>query len=121
MWLLERDYNTMVDTQVSHTTWTVGKVYARGLEETAGYVKATKSEYRKVSQDSTVSHPPGKRLLGEITDGVEEGEIRYELNPNDGGHTFELCIEVLHNRSNHILRDLVYCLERLGFRFINCK
>jgi hypothetical protein len=74
----KRDYgvdDTMVDTQASHTTWTAGTVYARGLEEAAGHVEARKSEYRKVSQEwhsflgfVPSSLPPRKRLLGEMTD-----------------------------------------------------
>ncbi|KAI7722752.1 hypothetical protein KC353_g226 [Hortaea werneckii] len=50
----KRDYgidDCKVDSQGSHTTWTAGTVYARGLEEAAGHVEARKSEYRKVSQE----------------------------------------------------------------------
>ena len=50
----KRDYgvdDSKTDAQCSHTTWTAGTVYARGLEEAAGHVEARKSEYRKVSQE----------------------------------------------------------------------
>ena len=89
----KRDYDvddTMVDTQASHTTWTAGTVYARGLEEAAGHVEARKSEYRKVSQEwhsflgfVPSSLPPRKRLLGEMTDrdvGYSK-KVKVGMNP----------------------------------------
>jgi hypothetical protein len=48
----KRDYgikDSVVDRQGSHTSWTVGTTYARGVKEAAGYVEARKLEYRKVS------------------------------------------------------------------------
>jgi hypothetical protein len=50
----KRDYGleeSGVDKQGSHTSWTAGTTYARGLEEAAGHVEARKSEYRRVSQE----------------------------------------------------------------------
>jgi hypothetical protein len=45
----KRDYGleeSRVDKQGSHTSWTAGTTYARGLEEAIGHVEARKSEYR---------------------------------------------------------------------------
>ena len=42
----KRDYgleDTRVDQQSSHTSWTAGSIYARGLEEAAGHVEERKS------------------------------------------------------------------------------
>lgn len=50
----KRDYGVEeagFDRQGSHTSWTAGTTYARGLEEAAGHVEARKAEYRKVSQE----------------------------------------------------------------------
>jgi hypothetical protein len=62
----------------SHTSWTAGTTYARGLEEAAGHVGARKSEYRKVSlewHDFLGLHPSSlpsrKRLLDDITNRVD--------------------------------------------------
>jgi hypothetical protein len=54
----KRDYGieeSVVDRQGSHTLWTAGTTYARGLEEAAGHVEARKLEYRKVSQEWQLS------------------------------------------------------------------
>jgi hypothetical protein len=49
----KRDYgleNTKFDQQSTHSSWTAGSIYARGLEEAAGHVEQRKAEYRKVSR-----------------------------------------------------------------------
>jgi hypothetical protein len=48
----KRDYgleNTKFDTQSSHSSWTAGCIYARGLEEAPGHVEARKEIYRRIS------------------------------------------------------------------------
>ena len=50
----KRDYgleNTKFDTQSTHSSWTAGSIYARGLEKVAGQVEEREAEYRKVSQE----------------------------------------------------------------------
>ena len=42
---------TTFDNQLCHSTWTVGSIYARGLEEAAGHIEAHRESYRKVSQE----------------------------------------------------------------------
>jgi hypothetical protein len=88
----KRDYGVddfKADAQCSHTTWTAGTVYARGLEEAAGHVEARKSEYRKVSQEwhrflgflpSSLSSR--KRLLSETTNrsGVPSKRVRNGMD-----------------------------------------
>jgi hypothetical protein len=73
----KRDYGieeSVVDRQGSHTSWTAGTTYARGLEEAAGHVEARKLEYRKVSQEwhqflgfVPSALPSRKRLFSDIT------------------------------------------------------
>lgn len=48
----KRDYGVdknVADKQATHGLWIAGTVYARGLQEAPGYVKAQSSEYRAVS------------------------------------------------------------------------
>jgi hypothetical protein len=48
----KRDYgleNTKFDTQSSHSSWTAGCIYARGMEEAPGHVEARKEIYRRIS------------------------------------------------------------------------
>ena len=50
----KRDYGVdkkMVDEQATHGTWFAGTIYARGLQEAPGHVKARKAEYRAVSRE----------------------------------------------------------------------
>lgn len=50
----KRDYgleNTKFDAQSAHSLWTVGCIYAQGLEEAPGHVKSRKALYRTVSQE----------------------------------------------------------------------
>jgi hypothetical protein len=39
-----------LDAQSSDSSWTAGSVYARGLQEAAGYVDMRNSEYRSISR-----------------------------------------------------------------------
>jgi hypothetical protein len=74
----KRDYGLedtkFADTQATHSPWTAGSIYARGIKEAPGHVEARRSEYRKVSQDwhqflgfLPSSLPPRKRPLSDIT------------------------------------------------------
>lgn len=50
----KRDYGIdkkLADEQATHGTWIAGTVYARGLQEAPGHVKARSSEYRAVSRE----------------------------------------------------------------------
>jgi hypothetical protein len=50
----KRDYgleDSKFDRQSTHSSWTAGSIYARGLEEAAGHVEARKAEYRSVSRE----------------------------------------------------------------------
>lgn len=71
----KRDYGLEengADNQATHASWTAGTVYARGLEEAPGHVKARQAEYRAVSQEwhDFLGFPTytsnRKRPLGEI-------------------------------------------------------
>lgn len=49
----KRDYDVeenASDQQTAHTTWTAGRLYARGLEEAPGYVEARRAGFRAVSR-----------------------------------------------------------------------
>ena len=84
----KRDYgleDTKYDSQASHSSWTAGSIYARGLEEAAGHVEGRKAEYKKLSQEwhqylgfLPSSLPPRKRPLSEITNIVEAQAKRRE-------------------------------------------
>jgi hypothetical protein len=46
----KRDYcPENLDIQATHTPWTTGRIYARGLEEVAGHVQARRAKYWKIS------------------------------------------------------------------------
>jgi hypothetical protein len=50
----KRDYGLeekKVDNQSTHTSWTAGTIYARGLEEAPGFVDARRAEFRQVSRE----------------------------------------------------------------------
>ncbi|KAI1508212.1 hypothetical protein Ptr86124_012933 [Pyrenophora tritici-repentis] len=50
----KRDYGVhkkIADQQATHGTWIAGTVYARGLQEAPGHVKARSSEYRAASRE----------------------------------------------------------------------
>lgn len=50
----KRDYgleDTKFDNQSSHSSWTAGSIYARGLEEAPGHVEARKAVYRQISRE----------------------------------------------------------------------
>jgi hypothetical protein len=73
----KRDYGVdkkLADEQATHGTWIAGTVYARGLQEAPGHVKARSSEYRAVSREwhsflgFRVYLGARKRLLGKNFD-----------------------------------------------------
>lgn len=39
------------DRQTTHNSWTVGRLYARGLEEAPGFVEARRPELRAISRE----------------------------------------------------------------------
>jgi hypothetical protein len=41
----------MTDLQTTHTSWTAGRLYARGLEEVPGHVEARRTGFRLVSRE----------------------------------------------------------------------
>ncbi|KAL3703710.1 hypothetical protein TMatcc_009399 [Talaromyces marneffei ATCC 18224] len=50
----KRDYGineTVTDQQGSHTSWTAGTIYARGLIEAPGHVKERRTQYRAISRE----------------------------------------------------------------------
>lgn len=50
----KRDYDIgdqASDLQTTHTSWTAGRLYARGLEEVPGHVEARRSAFRSVSRE----------------------------------------------------------------------
>jgi hypothetical protein len=50
----KRDYGVdkkLADEQATHGTWIAGTVYARGLQEAPGHVKARSLEYQAVSRE----------------------------------------------------------------------
>jgi hypothetical protein len=50
----KRDYDIrdrVGDLQTTHTSWTAGRLYARGLEEVPGYVEARRAGFRAVSRE----------------------------------------------------------------------
>jgi hypothetical protein len=49
----KRDYDVeeqASDRQTTHTSWTAGRLYARGLEEASGHVEARRAGFRGVSR-----------------------------------------------------------------------
>jgi len=50
----KRDYDIgdqTTDLQTTHTSWTAGRLYARGLEEVPGHVEARRAGFRLVSRE----------------------------------------------------------------------
>lgn len=50
----KRDYDIgdrVGDLQTTHTSWTAGRLYARGLEEVPGHVEARRAGFRAVSRE----------------------------------------------------------------------
>jgi hypothetical protein len=78
----KRDYGIdkkLADKQAAHGTWIAGTIYARGLQEAPGHVKARSSEYRAVSREwhsflGFQTHVGAlKRVLGE---GGDAGSLK---------------------------------------------
>lgn len=73
----KRDYgleDTKFDQQSTHSSWTAGSIYARGLEEAAGHVEPRKAKCRKISREwheflgfRAASLPSRKRPLDDVT------------------------------------------------------
>ncbi|EED20833.1 conserved hypothetical protein [Talaromyces stipitatus ATCC 10500] len=70
----KRDYGVnekVTDQQGSHTSWTAGTIYARGLKEAPGHVEERRMQYRAISREwhsflgFKVQLGPRKRLLVE--------------------------------------------------------
>jgi hypothetical protein len=81
----KRDYGIdkkLADEQAAHRTWIAGTIYARGLQEAPGHVKAWSSEYRAVSREwhsflGFQTHVGAlKRVLGE---GGDAGSLKRPL------------------------------------------
>ena len=80
----KRDYSgteaaAMFDKQASYRSWTTGTVYARGLQEAPGHVKARWRQYQGISREwhgflgfKTYLGPRGKQPLREE---APEGQI----------------------------------------------
>jgi hypothetical protein len=86
-------------------TLTAGTVYARGPEETASYVEAGKSEYRKVSQEwhrflefLPSSLPSRNRLLSETTN-------RSEVPPKRARNGVDLVPQKVHKSCSSSVID----------------
>lgn len=50
----KRDYDTEptgLDSQATHTSWTAGTIYARGIQEAPGHVEGRRQEYRAISKE----------------------------------------------------------------------
>jgi hypothetical protein len=71
----KKDYGVeerKVDNMSTHTSWTAGTIYARGIEEAPGFVDARRAEFRQVSREwhAFLGFQPyftnRKRPLGEI-------------------------------------------------------
>lgn len=72
-----RDYDIVdqtTDLQTAHTSWTAGRLYARGLEEVPGHVEARRAGFRLVSREwheflgFEAGTGSGKRPLGDRAD-----------------------------------------------------
>ena len=70
------------DRQTTHTLWTAGRLYARGLEEAPGHVEARRAEFRAVSRRwhaflgfVTSSPAPPKRPFEEVDQNVERPNL----------------------------------------------
>lgn len=79
----KRDYDTdkAIDEQATHTSWTAGRLYARGLEEAPGHVEARRAEFRAVSRRwhaflGFASSVPAsnKRVLADIDSNVGQSK-----------------------------------------------
>ena len=80
-----RDYDVeeqASDVQTTHTSWTAGRLYARGIEEAPGHVEARRAGFRMVSRrwheflgfsDPTLTK---KRILQDMTNSVSLKRVR---------------------------------------------
>lgn len=83
----KRDYDveeSATDGQTAHTSWTAGRLYARGLEEAPGHVEARRAGFRMVSRSwhkfLGFSDPAltKKRGLQDMTDSAVSKRARTE-------------------------------------------
>lgn len=89
----KRDYDveeSAVDGQTAHTSWTAGRLYARGLEEAPGHVEARRAGFRMVSRswhkflgfsDPTLTK---KRVLQDVTNSTGSKRARTEEGRREG-------------------------------------
>jgi hypothetical protein len=84
----KRDYGVdkkIADEQATHGSWIAGTIYARGLQEAPGHVKARSSEYRAVSREwhsflgFRTYLGAQKRLLGEGGEGSDAGSLAKKV------------------------------------------
>jgi hypothetical protein len=89
----KRDYDvedSATDGQTAHTSWTAGRLYARGLEEAPGHAEARRAGFRIVSRswhkflgfsDPTLAK---KRILQDVTNSVGSKRVRIEEGRSAG-------------------------------------
>lgn len=89
----KRDYDieeSAADGQTAHTSWTAGRLYARGLEEAPGHVEARRAGFRMVSRswhkflgfsDPTLTK---KRVLQDVTNPTGSKRARTEEGRREG-------------------------------------
>ena len=89
----KRDYDvedSATDGQTAHTSWTAGRLYARGLEEAPGHVEARRAGFRMVSRswhkflgfsDPTLTK---KRVLQDVTNSTGSKRARTEEGRREG-------------------------------------
>lgn len=92
----KRDYDVeeqTTDVQTTHTSWTAGRLYARGLEEAPGHVEARRAGFRMVSRGwhkflgfSRFSDPTltKKRILQDMPNAIGSQRARTG-NSREGG------------------------------------
>jgi hypothetical protein len=89
----KRDYDveeSATDGQTAHTSWTAGRLYARGLEEGPGHVEARRAGFRMVSRSwhkfSGFSDPTltKKRILQDVTNSAGSKRARTEEGRREG-------------------------------------
>jgi hypothetical protein len=94
----KRDYDVeeqASDVQTTHTSWTAGRLYARGLEEAPGHVEARRAGFRVVSRgwhkflgfsDPTFTK---KRVLEDMTNSIPPKRARTDSGARGGIETDE--------------------------------
>ena len=89
----KRDYDveeSATDGQTAHTSWTAGRLYARGIEEAPGHVEARRAGFRMVSRSwhkfLGFSDPAltNKRTLQDMTNSAASKRARNEESGRGG-------------------------------------